>query len=226
MTIAVLSWGAHKTLTQSLESYREFGLDQLDDEKIIYFQQISQEDIDIAHRFGYKWIGSMDNVGIAEGYKRLVEEATGEFFLFLENDWLLLEDAKESIIDGQFILKQREANVIRYRHRRFPGHPLWTSQFEGTEEDHPTHLLDSVHWTETPENFKGISKGFLGYYYAKATHANWTNNPTMIKTNFIKKYILPRITGDIEHSLQEWWEQQNWIYVAQGEGLFTHSRLD
>lgn len=226
LTIGILSWNAHKTLLNTLKSYKLFGLDKLADQKIIFFQQMKKADIEIAENHGYEYIGSPNNIGIAAAYKELVEHTTSDLFLFLENDWLLLEAAKEKITDGETILEMREADVVRYRHRKHHGHPLWTLQFQGCELDHPTHLLDAIHWTESPENFEGIRKGYLQYYYAKATHANWTNNPTMFRTHFLKTYILPRIgTRDAEIDLQEWWEQQDWITVAQGEGLFTHKRI-
>lgn len=227
MTIAVLSWNARETLTQSLESYREFGLDQLDDEKIIYFQEISEEDIAIAHNFGYKWIGSTDNVGIAEGYKALVEEATGEFFLFLENDWKLLRDPKSEFTKAQKAIKFYGADIVRLRDRKNPGNPLWTRQFEGHEEERPTHLLDSIHWTEDPTKFDAIIRmGNTDMFLTTSKYANWTNNPHMAYTDFLRENIVPHLgSGDLERDIQSWWEKQEFT-VAQGEGLFTHVRID
>jgi hypothetical protein len=207
-------------------SYKAFGLDTLATQKIIFFQEITNPDRDIAKKFGYEAIGDSENIGIAGGYKRLVEHATGDFFLFLENDWVLLEPAKEEIQKGIDILFRGAADVIRYRSRKYPGSPLWTLQFKGSEWEHPTHVLDAVHWTETPENHTGISKGLNDYYYATAENANWTNNPTMFKTDWLKNVVVPRFgTRDVEIDLQEWWEKQSTIMVAQGEGLFTHRRI-
>lgn len=225
LTIAILSWKAHRTLRNTLDSYKIFGLDKLASQKIIYFQEINNGDIQIAKKYGYDYIGTNENIGIASAYKRLVEKSTGVFFLFLENDWVLLEPAKEEIEKGFFILEQRFADVVRYRHRRFPGSPLWTLQFKGCETEHPTHILDAVHWTESPANLPGIWNGPFDYFYAKATHANWTNNPTMFRTSWLRTNIIGRTgTRDIEVDMQEWWEQQDFI-VAQGNGLFTHRRI-
>lgn len=231
MTIAILSWGSPLTLTQSLQSYADFGLDQLDDERIIYFQEISEQDIDIAHKFGYKWIGSIDNVGIAEGYRRLLEEATGEFFLFLENDWKLIEDPAPQILEAQKYLHLHRVDLFRFRHRTNPGAPLWTRQFEGHEMEHPTHLLDSIHWTD-PSNFWPIMliDKFIPtineWYFTTAQYANWTNNPHMAYTKFLRDNVAPRLgNGDLERDIQSWWEQQEFT-VVQGNGLFTHDRID
>lgn len=225
LTIAILSWNSHRTLRNTLESYKTFGLDKLASQRLIYFQEISTVDKQIAEKYGYDYTGSDENVGIAEAYKRLVERATGRFFLFLENDWVLLEPAQNEIAVGIEILDRGYADVVRYRHRRFPGEPLWTYQFKGHEQDHPTHVLDAVHWTETPENLEGIEKGHFDYYYATAANANWTNNPTMFRTLWIKM-ITPRFgSRDVEVDFQETWEYMDDVIVAQGNGLFTHRRI-
>lgn len=233
MTIAVLSYGSPLTLTQSLQSYADFGLDQLDDERIIYFQEITDIDIGIARKFGWKWVGSRENVGIAEGYHRLLEEATGEFFLFLENDWRLIEEPKSQIEEAQRLIQEDRVDLVRFRHRKNPGHPLWTRQFEGKEEERMTHLLDSVHWTDPdPNRFWQIRKisdftpTVNDWYWTMSPYANWTNNPHMAYTKFLRNNVVPHLgTGDLERDIQSWWEQQDFT-VAQGKGLFTHDRID
>ena len=220
MTIGVLSWGAQKTLRNTLESYDKFKLD--DTEKLIFFQEISKEDIRIAEDYGYIWIGETVNSGISGGYQALVEHTTGDLFLFLENDWELIENPLQQMAEARKMLEEGTIDIARFRHRKNHGWPLWSKQFEGNELSRPEFLLDSVYWSE-PE-FPEISK--IGTWYTTfARFANWTNNPHMAKTEFLRKNILPRLEGDIEKILQPWWEQQEFI-VAQSDGLFTHSRKD
>ena len=237
MTIGILSWGAHETLEQTLDSYRFFGLDKLDNDRIIFFQNISDSDFEIARKYDWMPFGSSDNIGIAGGYQALVNAAEGDEFLFLENDWKLLERPHRVLSDARFLLHTNQADIIRLRHRSNPGYPLWTLQFQGHEDDRPTHLLDSVHWVEYPDaQFPGKirhqkvfasaldTKG-TDWYLANAHFANWTNNPHMAYTSFLKQTIVPLLSGDIERNLQGWWEQQDYI-VAQGSGLFQHNRID
>jgi hypothetical protein len=220
MTIAILSWGSHKTLINTLESYKKFNLN--DTEKLIFFQEISKRDIEIAEEYGYLWQGDLENVGIAEAYKALVEHATGELFLFLENDWELLEPPEQQLAEASRLLLDNTIDIARFRHRQHPGNPLWTRQFEGNEMSRPEHLLDSIHWTN-PDKFESVQKGGQ-WYITTAEYANWTNNPHMARTDFLRKEIVPRLSGDIEKSLQEWWQQQSFV-VTQGDGLFTHNRI-
>jgi len=228
MTIAILSWGYHETLINSLESYKKFGLDKLDEDKVIFFQEYSPGDADIAAEYGYDAFGSPENIGIAEAYKLLAAYASGEFFLFLENDWLLLEDATYAILDGEALLEIGAADLVRYRHRYEPGNPLWTKQFQGREYDRPTHLLDCVHWEEHPEKFTEIAElnSYTKWYRTTAKNANWTNNPHMARTEFIRSSIVPHLGGDnIERDLQSWWQKQD-FKVIQGKGLFKHERTN
>lgn len=229
MTIAILSWGYHETLINTLNSYRDYGLDKLDDDKVIFFQEYTSTDRQIARDYGYESFGSPENIGIAEAYKLLAAYATGEFFLFLENDWKLLEPASTAIIDGWNILRLRLADIVRYRHSLDPGAPLWTSQFEGREYDRPTHLLDAIHWERNLGKFPEISNIALNdrdWFITTAKNANWTNNPHMGRTEFIQDIIVPQVSdGDIERDMQSWWEQQEYR-VAQGRGLFRHERTN
>lgn len=224
MTLAVLSWGAHRTLVNTLESYQTFGID--DPEKIIFFQEISPADKRIADKYGFKYLGSSTNIGIAQAYKRLVEAATGETFLFLENDWVALESG-DRLKYGQELLYSDRADCVRFRHRRFPGHPLWTLQFEGNEYERPTHLLDAVHWTTHPENFPEITKDVNTEFYITSSHyGNWTNNPTMFRTEFLENEVIPRIgKRDIEVDIQDWWADQDFIVAQDNVGIFTHNRI-
>jgi hypothetical protein len=223
--IAILSWGAHETLVNTLESYRQ-SLDLVDDERVIFFQEITDKDKGIAREYGYEYIGSRTNVGIAAAYKELLACTGGDLFLFLENDWEMIED-NNRIYHAADLLRQGTLDLVRLRHRRNPGNPLWTRQFEGREYERPTHLLDAVHWTDNPEKFPEIGKidNSPVMYVTTARYANWTNNPHLAKTDFLRTHIAPRLNGDIESGLQPWWEQQD-FRVGQGDGVFTHNRLD
>lgn len=224
----MLSWGYHETLINTLNSYQELGLLSLVDERVIFFQEYSNTDKAIAQEYGFESFGSPDNIGIAEGYNLLAAYASGELFLFLENDWKLIEPAESAILDGKILL-QSGVDIIRYRHRDNPGNPLWTRQFEGKEYERPTHLLDAIHWEPNMLKFKEVSKAMPwqnDWYMTTSRNANWTNNPHMARTEFILENVIPHIgVGDLEKDIQSWWENQRFL-VAQGKGLFTHERTN
>lgn len=203
-----------------------FGLHEIEKDKLIFFQEITPQDIEIAEKFGYRYIGHDTNVGIATAYKALVESAYNDLFLFLENDWTLIEEPHDHLYAAADMLRNHAADVVRLRHRRYPGDPLYTRQFQGKELEHPTHLLDSIHWTD-PLKFEQIVDFDASeeYVATSSKYANWTNNPTMFRTKWLKEHIIPRIGNrDVEVDIQSWWEQQNFV-VVQGKGLFTHNRI-
>ena len=225
MTIAVLSWGAHKTLVSTLESYDQYGL--TDAQKLIFFQEINQGDIEIALAFGYEPIGADTNIGIGPAMQRLADAATGDFFLFLENDWKCIAPAEPLLAKAKLLITVGIADCVKLRHRTDPGHPLWSKQFAGHEYDRPEYLLDSLHWEDHPEKFQDIQK--MGEWYVTTSEfANYTNNPTLYQTAFFREYISPKSGAEgrrSESEIQDWWREQN-FKIAQGEGLFTHYRID
>lgn len=231
LTIGILSWGAHKTLNNTLNSYLNAGLLDHATQVFIFFQEISVKDQDVAHKFNLKFFGSETNLGIAGGYREMLKYAKQPNYLFLENDWQIHKDPNTSVYDSLHdaveILTNHKANVVKLRSRVCPGEPLWTAKFKGKELSRPEHLLSCLHWTADPaKSFpKYIQKIAPSWYSASAQFANWTNNPHMIQTSWAKKVLLPRLgQRDIELDLQKWWQKSNHI-VAQGEGLFTHQRL-
>jgi hypothetical protein len=225
VTVAMLSWGQHTTLINTLTSYKNNGLLGIPGwQYSIYFQECSKEDISIAEEYGFNPLGSSQNIGIAGGYRKLVDDAKNSLFLFLENDWELISDPEYQLYKAAYRLDSMYYDVVRFRHRKFPGNPLWTKQFKGKELSRPEHLLDCVHWVETPQEFSQIYWDDP-FWVTTSEFANWTNNPAMFRTDFLKSYILSHFGyQDIEKDIQKWWQKQTFL-VAQGEGLFTHNRI-
>jgi FkbM family methyltransferase len=228
LTIGILSWKEHRTLRNTLDSYTRAGLLAYPAQIFIFFNEIDDEDRRIAEEYGIEYHGAETNLGIAGGYKEMLGYVTQPNFLFLENDWMIREDAfgrvASQLRDGEKFLLS--ADVIRYRNRREPGMPLWTMQFKGNELSRPEHLLDCVHWHADPDTLfpEYITKVAPHWYAASAKNANWTNNPHMVRTEWAKNVLVPKLAGDIELSLQEWWQKTDYK-VVQGEGLFTHDRV-
>jgi hypothetical protein len=106
----------------------------------------------------------------------------------------------------------------------------------------PEFLLESIHWREKPDEvfpdkITTISTSIeltdlpirrLRFFKTDSRYANFTNNPAMYLTEFLRDKVVPRAFGDgikLEVDIQDWWQEQR-FNVAQGEGLFTHMRLD
>jgi hypothetical protein len=231
LSIGILSWGSHATLRNTLESYKEHGLLKQAAQIFIFFQEFCKEDAQIAGDYGISAYGASQNIGIANGYKTMLNIVEHPYYMFLENDWELKVDNSEGQLKQGIDLLNNSVDFVKYRSRLYPGNPLWSRQWAGGQEiNHPEHLLECIHWRTN----KSIDKNFSdyltnignGWYRTTSRYGNWTNNPHLVKIDWLKKYIVPKLgTRDIERDLQPWWRNQEFI-VAQGDGMFTHYRLD
>ena len=117
--IGVLSWNAHKTLTQSLDSYRDNGFLDLFNERIIYFSDITDKDRAIAKQYGWQYVGGA-NEGIAGGMKNLAVNMMSDYVLLLQNDNPIVEDctfAKRHILEAVELMEHKQCDLVRMRHR-------------------------------------------------------------------------------------------------------------
>jgi len=236
ISIGILSWNNTKTLQNTLKSYKKNGLLDLSDDIVILFQQVTDADKTIAEKFKVKHIGLTENVGIGNGIRLLAENTAFENILFLENDWELIEK-KETVfsrLKSGLLKLQNGFDVIRFRSRNKPGHPLFSLTHKGNElgyyddwhECTSPHLLESLHWLDPAEKFPDKIQKDGDEFVTTSRWANWTNNPFLINKNFMLETILPFAGESVsfERNIASWWVKQN-FKIAQGEGLFTHNDL-
>jgi hypothetical protein len=234
LSVGILTWDAHSTLQNTMESYKRSGLLDMVNDVCIFAQEGKEADYKIASDYGTDIIMSPTNVGIGSGLTTLAYAAETDNILLLENDWVIPSDyflkVYEELKKGLGMLESNKADVVKYRSRYLPGDPLYTLQFANREMDSPKHLFECIHWRQNPEQDfpEYISKDEkTGLYYAKAKYANQTNNPCIYKKDFYIKNIAP-FSGqgnDLEGKIDGWWQEQDFT-VAHGEGLFTHHRID
>jgi len=233
ISIGILAWKSGQTLVNTLHSYfeREF-LHQINDVCIL-FQEVSEQDKNIAEHFGIPYIGMEENIGIGQGFIKLTEQAKTDNVLILEHDWKLIEDKEITRVrlkSGVDMLN-KGYSCIRYRHRANPGHPHFSFQYQGRELDYydkeleatSPHLLDSVHWTNPAEKFGDKIQKEGEYFVSTSRWGNWTNNPCLYKKDFYLETV-SQFAGEgiaLEGNISKWWAQQTYK-VAHGEGLFSH----
>lgn len=207
-------------------------------EVIIFINECHPKDLRIATEYGLKILSSETNIGIGQAMSRIVSEAENPYFLFLENDWLCVEN-EDAVLNrlqaGLSLIKEHEIDVVRYRHRVKFGQPLYSMRSYQNNEipDGLEHLLNAVHWKKEPEKDfpQQIAKKTInneGWFFATSANANYTNNPCLYQKSFIEKNVLSKAAGPgiaLEVELQNWWKDQE-FQVAQGEGLFEHRPLE
>lgn len=233
ISVGILSWNSGQTLVNTLQTYFEHEFLHQVNDVCILFQEVSEQDKQIAEHFGIPYIALDSNIGIGQAFIQLTEQAKTDNVLVLEHDWKLIEN-KETTIDrlkSGIELLDDGFHAVRYRHRKSPGHPHFSLQYQGRELDYydkeiectSPHLLDSVHWCNPAEKFPEHIQQQGEYFTTTSRWGNWTNNPTLYKKEFYLQTVTP-FTGDgiaLEGNISKWWAQQSYK-VAHGEGLFKH----
>lgn len=238
VSIGILTWRTPETLTNTLESYEKTGFLDMVGEVSLFLNETHPNDVEIAKRFGINTLFAQKNIGIGPAIKDLVRNASKPYFMFLENDWLLIENqetVRNRLATGLALLQSDTVDVVRFRHRRRYGEPLHSRvAFEGNELPlGKDHLLDSIHWRSDPSELfpTYIKKKIIGdekWFFASSECGNYTNNPCLYERSFLEENILQHAFGDgiaLEADIHNWWRNQE-FRVAQGEGLFEHRPLE
>jgi len=239
ISIGILSWHSGQTLVNTLESYYNNSLFDIVNDVTILFQEITDEDKQIADHFGIKYIGLNENIGIGKAFIELAKNSQTDNILLLEHDWLLIENQETTYnrLKSGLELLDKGFSTVRYRHRTTPGYPLFSENaYKGRELEHfdaamgltSPHLLDSIHWVNTPEiKFPDKIQKQGEYFITTSRWGNWTNNPCLFKKDFYLQTVNDFVNNQdllLEPSISKWWAFQD-FKVAQGEGLFTHKDL-
>lgn len=236
ISICILSWKTGETLNNTLKSYKKHGLLEMTDDIVILFQEVSEQDKKTAGKYGIRYIGLDENIGIGKGMKLLAENASSENILFLEHDWELIEDQATTLsqLKSGIQLLDQGFDVIRYRNRKTPGYPLISIRHKGNELDYyddwheciSPHLLESLHWLDPAKEFPDKIQKQGDYFVTTSRWANWTNNPYLVRKEFLLGTIIPFSgeTASLERNIAAWWVKQD-FKIAQGEGLFKHNDL-
>jgi len=233
LSIGILSWKSGQTLVNTLQTYfdREF-LHQVNDVCIL-FQEVSEQDKQIAEHFNIPYIAKDSNIGIGKGFIELTEQAKTDNVLILEHDWKLIENKETTSkrLKSGIDLLNNGFSAVRYRHRIDPGNPHFSFKYRGRELDYydeeiectSPHLLDSVHWCDPDKKFSDKIQKEGEYFVTTSRWGNWTNNPTLYKKDFYLKTV-EQFAGEgiaLEGNISKWWAKQD-FKVAHGEGLFKH----
>lgn len=224
LCIACLSFRKPQVLQRTLETYRQCGLLDYANERLVYFNGITAEDQIVAQLYGFRILGSDKNMGIGRAFRTMALNAESRYIMFLENDFALIESQDETLrqLDAcQHILRYHRIDAIKLRHKTKPGEPLYSRG-----KVIPTHLLGMIHWTDQlpPEIHHGCDRG-VEFWYTTAEHANYTNNPCMYNRRWFLREVGPFCTGGgiaLEGDIQTSWEKRSDIWVAQTNGLFSH----
>ena len=208
--LGVLAWRNLGRLATNLEGYAEAGLPDLFAERVIYFQELGEEERALAERFGYRAVGGTANLGILGGFKALAGAMTRDLALLLEDDLPLVEDASEvrrQIGGASDLLLSGRVQVVRLRSRRLPGEKFQTAAKYARY--HGTGPLPALRRTLRPGKARRVAggapyvrdkadrahRGLIdraddGTYLVSAACLPWTNQSVMVRRDFFLERIV------------------------------------
>jgi hypothetical protein len=234
ISVGILAWNSGQVLVDTLTTYYNNGLLDMVNDVTILFQEVTPQDIQIATHFGIDCIGLQENIGIGKAFKRLTENSQADYILILEHDWNLIEDKETTYntLKRSYQAIEMGMDVVRLRHRKNPGNPLFSIQYKGREltyyddwhECQSPHLLDSIHWCDADIEFPEFIKKTEDMFWTTSRYGNWTNNPCLYKKQFYLDVIEPFMGEgiDLERKIAYWWPRQD-FKVGHNEGLFKHN---
>jgi hypothetical protein len=253
LAICVLSWREHKTLINTLDSYKKADIFPLFAEKLAFFQEMSTQDQEIAKRFKLPYQGTKQNIGIENGWRQALQSLKSKYVLFLENDCELItqsKEAKHQITLAYQNLVNKRANIVRLRHRWQPGYMFEAiDRFNYYHERPLSRILrprkfsrlvgNAFYKYQNPEQYYPkifANKDEHGTYFLKSKNLFWTNQSIMFERNWVLDVILEHVKNNparikingfenIENSVNRWWRKQNFT-VAVNLGAFTHKRVN
>lgn len=235
LTLAMLSWRQPRTLKHSLESYKRQGLLDMAREKLIFFNECTREDRRIAEKYGFRVLQAKRNIGIAIPFQELIRAASGRYFLFLENDFMLVEDSStcETELKAAMTVLEEGIACVRLRHQHHYGDPnYWLLKVWDGRNSIQQASLNATYLFNEPDleynEIERIEQQGRTFFVADSSIANFTNNPCLYRTDFLREHFLPCTFTEfdnLETNIEPWWQQAR-LRIAQGRGLFKHHPLE
>lgn len=214
--IGVLSWHGYDTLAATLASYRDNGLFDLVDERVLFLPEQTERGIGIARDFDIPYAGSRDNLGIMGGLKALAQCMTSDLVILLENDYRLIENMAETqrqLARATADIVSGEVKYVQLRHLNRPGEPHQVGKvvaYYGRPGQSAAQAAlatarrfvrpgkasrlagRSVYlWSDADRRWpKAIGRTHGGNFRTTSKHLNWSNNPSLIPRRFFLEEII------------------------------------
>ena len=124
VTLGMISWKAHRTVAGTLASYERAGILDLFAARLLHFNEISDDDREIAQRHNFGASGSPLNLGIHGAVDVVAARVTTPYVLMVENDCPVIAGRNEvttAIATALSDMKKYDIPVFSLRSRRQPG---------------------------------------------------------------------------------------------------------
>lgn len=259
VSAVVLFHNEYESLEMALGSWLEKGLIDYVDEVLFFLnavkdtRQFYQRMPQIRNQIPSQKLrveSAQKNLRLGVAIARMVKLAKHPYILLMEKDWVLIEEQpimKSRLDDAKTLVGRGIADVVRFRHRHFPGVPLHAQiMHQGREESimrMQKNLLCYVHhWQKDPPNdFPGAGHMWRcggeefgteekDIFCASSKYCQWTNNPGLFKKHwftqdvaaeYLYQYELERETHGNTSPFLDFEYYTNWRSYAWTDRNFT-----
>jgi hypothetical protein len=242
LCIGILAYQGVKTLKNTLDSYRKYGLFQMVKESYIFFQKIDSPERrewaeDIARKYSDLIpIYSEKNVH-HKSFQELTDACSqSKYVMLLEEDFKVegtIESTRIQVENALYMLNNG-VEAVRMRSRLYGGSPNHSldhlKKFGKIAKTHTiSHIMTRDNAEETIPEIS-LCRKEPKTWCTSSKFGHYTNNPVMYRTTFLKNMLrsVPEDThafNKFEPWLTKWWLKQNFV-LAWSEGIFKHVRLD
>jgi hypothetical protein len=215
ITIGYLTWNKNYLLEKTLKSHFNNGLFEIikPENRFIFFQETNLvNDKKICENYECNYLGNTQNIGILNAFIELIENCKTEYFIFCENDFLLLESPDNYSLNKCFedvinILINDKYAQIKLSNCKNPGFLYCTPSDKKSwllqkHDDFP-YKIESISWIPEPEKFYDCMKIYnLNYkwYSVSREHQKWSNHIYMCNTSYLKNVVVPLLKYTITNN--------------------------
>jgi len=175
---------------------------------MIFFQEVTPDDTDIASNYGIKVMGSKSNIGILDAFITLVEQCSTKYFIFCENDFLLLDDnydISKTMQDVCQILERDPYAQVKLSNYKNPGFLYLSGDSDWLQRDQSgfQYKVESLSWIPNHREFYP-DVGVLDYNYEwfqfESKDQLWSNHIYACNTEYLQNVVVPLLKHNRDHN--------------------------
>lgn len=252
-SLGILSWHAHETLERTLSSYA--ALLPLVEERVIWFNEISDEDRALAAKFGFEARGTAANLGIFGGTRALLNSLSGDIVISCQNDNPVAvnpEDLVSRLTESLEAIRSGAAQWVRLRMRRGEGFsdapkylrywgkglaPCCRRLLRPIKAAHMRGRAVAVE-VDPSQRFPNLFQKSGSLFLSNSSIIDYSDQPFAASHAFItqvfdwadahkegSRTLNGRFVPEIILNRGTWWRQSAFP-VAVSDGIFAHARYD
>ena len=212
ITIGYLSWKRHTVLKQTLQSHKDNGLYDLikPENRIIFFQEITEVDKQIASEYDIQYLGDNKNIGILNAFVELVKKCKTKYFIFCENDFLLMQDGYDiykTLSDAISIMETNKLAQVKLSNSKNPGFLYIKGNNDWLKHDQSgfPYKAESLSWVPNPKDFyqhiKTLNFNYEWFEFSSQDQ-RWSNHIYACNMSYMQEVIVPLLLHSRDNNRQ------------------------